>query len=115
MTDEFDIIKHTFNALKSLDIPVFYVARKEVSAPFVIFNITGEKGNKYWDDEEQETIYRVTVNIFTKDNFVKYKNEILKLMKQAGFIKHDIPACIFLEDVDVYNQPIEFKLYREIY
>lgn len=68
----------------------------------------------FWDNEEQETVYKVTVNIFARENFVSYKNKILKLMKEAGFMRVDIPSCIYLEDIDLYNQPINFKFYKEI-
>lgn len=113
MEQEFDILKYTFATLQDLDIPVFFVAKKEVSPPMVVFNITSEKGNMFWDNQETEVVYKITLNIFTRGNFIKYKNQILKLMEQAGYIRTDIPACIYLEDVDIYNQPLNFKFYKE--
>ena len=112
--EEFDILKYIFETLRPLDIPVYFVSKKEVSPPMVVFNITGERGNVFWENDEQETVYKVTVNIFSRTNFVKYKNKILELMGKAGFIRSDIPSCIYLEDIDIYNQPIQFKFYREI-
>lgn len=110
---DFDILKYTFATLSPMDIPVYYVAKKEISPPLVVFNITGEHGNKFWDNEEKETVWKITVNVFARDNFIKYKNQIIRLMEQAGYIRTDVPACIYLEDIDLFNQPIYFKFYRE--
>lgn len=115
MDQDFDIVKYVFDSLKSLDIPVYFASRKEVSPPLVIFNVTDERGSVHWDDEEAVTFYSVTVNIFSRDNFIKYKNKIINLLKQAGFIRYSVPACFYLEDVDIYNQPIEFRYYKENY
>lgn len=115
MESDFDIVKYVNETLKPLDIPVFFSAKREVSPPLVVFNVNGERGNKFWDDEEAVTVYKVTVNIFSRQNFMVYKNKILSLMKQAGFMKYDVPACFYLEDIDVYNQPIEFRFYKENY
>lgn len=112
--DDFDILKYVMQTLKPLDIPVFFQSKKEISPPLVLFSITGEKGNKFWENEEQETVYKITVNIFARENFIKYKNQIMSLMKEAGFIRTDVPSCVYLEDVDIYNQPIYFRYYREL-
>ena len=32
-------------------------------------------------------------------------------MIQAGFIKDDIPVAIYLEDIDVYNQPMSYNYF----
>lgn len=114
MNEEFDILKYTFETLKPLDIPVFFSAKKEVAPPLVVFNITSEKGNMFWDNEETEVVYKITVNIFARENFVGYKNQIIRLMKDAGYIRTDVPACVYLEDIDLYNQPIQFKYYKEL-
>ena len=35
--------------------------------------------------------------------------DLQKLLKEAGFMKYDVPACIYLEDVEVYNQPLQYN------
>lgn len=110
---DFDINKYVLDTLKPLDIPVYYVARKEVNLPVVIFNVTGEKGFRYWDDEEQLVKYKVSINIFSRGNFIKYKNQIKDLMSKAGFKRTDIPECIYQEDSDIYNQPMFFEFIEE--
>lgn len=111
--DDFDINQYVTKTLEPLEVPVFFSSRKEEKLPLVMFNITGERGNGFWDDEEKVTVYKISVNLFAKGNFLSIKNQILKLMKQAGFIRKDVPACIYQEDVEVYNQPIFFEYYKE--
>lgn len=115
LLDEFDIQEFVFETLKPLDIPVFFTARKESKLPLVVFNITGETGYEYWDDEETTTKYRISINIFSKGNYIKYKKQIKQLMKDAGFKRTDIPECQYQEDVEIFNQPMFFEYIKENY
>lgn len=113
--ENFDIVAYVNATLKDLSVPVFFVAKKEINPPLVVFNVTSEKGYDFWENEEQTTKYKVTINIFARGNYIGIKKEIELLMKQAGFFRLDIPACIYLEDIDVYNQPMSFAFYEEKY
>lgn len=110
---EFNIQQYVYETLSSLDIPVFYVARKETTLPVVIFNITGERGLRYWDDKERMIKYKISVNIFSNENFNTYKNQILKLMKDKGFKRTDIPECQYYADTGIFNQPLFFEYIQE--
>lgn len=111
---EFDIHKLVIDTLKPLEIPVYFGARKEVELPMALFNISGEYGYDYWDDEEAVTKYKVSINIFSRGNFIQYKNQIKSLMKKAGFKRTDIPSCIYQEEVEIYNQPMFFEYIKEL-
>lgn len=110
---DFDINAYVLNTLKPLDIPVYFVARKETSLPVVIFNVTSERSMEYWDDEERLIKYNVTINIFSRGNYIKYKKQIKELMSKAGFKRTNIPECIYQEDSDIYNQPMFFEIIQE--
>lgn len=110
----FDIVKHTFSTLNKLDVPVYFMSKKEIKPPMVLFNITSERGDCFWEDEEQVIKYKIIVNIFSRENFFALKNQIVKIMREAGFIRTDIPSCLYLEDIDMYNQPINFVYYQEL-
>ena len=110
----FDINKLVFDTLKPLDIPVYFCARKENRLPVVIFNVTSERGYNYWDDEEKEVKYKVCINLFSKGNFIKHKNQILKLMRDAGFKREDVPECIYQEDTEIFNQPVFFSYINQL-
>ncbi|MCI9069413.1 MAG: hypothetical protein HFJ13_07900 [Clostridium sp.] len=111
--DEFDIHSLILETLKPIGIPVYFVSRKEVNPPLIVFNVVTEKGKEFWDDEEQVTQYKVTINIFSRGNFLNYKKEVLNRMKSIGFIRTDIPECIYQEDIELFNQPMFFSYFKE--
>lgn len=109
-----DMQKYVFDTLKEMNIPISYVARGETRLPLIVFNVTSERGKQFWDDEERVVKYSVMINIFSRENFVTIKQEVLNRMLKAGFIRKEIPACIYIEDIEVYNQPMAFDFYYEI-
>lgn len=109
---EFDINSLILETLKPIGVPVYFAARKEERLPLILFNISGEKGVEYVDDEETIIKYNVTINLFSRGNYLPIKKQILKRMKDAGFKRSDVPSCIYEESVDVYNQPIFFDFYK---
>ena len=112
--ENFDIYNYIKETLKELPVPVYFGARKEVSPPFVLFTINDERGSFFYDDEEREICYKITINIFSTGNFIELKNQIVKLMRDAGFIRTSIPQMIYQEDIGVYNQPMFFSFYKEL-
>lgn len=100
--------KYILDTLKVLDIPVYFVSRDETQLPMVIYNFS-EKGWEYADDKESATLYKVTVNIFSNGNYLKYKKQIIQLMEQAGFTKDNIPTCIYMSEFRIFNQPMVFN------
>lgn len=109
-----DMQKYVLDTLKGIGVPVSYVARGESHLPLIVFNITQEKGDMFWDDEEKVIKWGVQINIFAKTNFVNLKNEIKKRMLKAGFIRSEITATVYMEDVEIFNQPMAFDYYEEI-
>lgn len=111
--EDFNINTLIVDTLKPLSVPVYFLARKEVQPPFVLFNVTDERGSSFWDDNEQEICYKITINIFTTGNYIGLKNQIVKLMREAGFIRESISQPIYQEDVGIYNLPMFFSFYKE--
>lgn len=104
-------------ALSSLkDIDVCFLERDDDGTfPFVVFNIS-EVPFSFSDDEEDMTLYLITVNIFSKPdyNFESLKIKIIELMKNAGFRKTKIPNAEFLEQENIYNQPMGFSYFEDL-
>lgn len=100
--------------LTPLGLDVCYLEREDDGKfPFVVFNVS-EVPLEYSDDEEEVTLFMITINIFSKPeyNFESLKLQILQLMKDAGFRKTQIPNAEFLESEKVYNQPMGFAYYE---
>lgn len=109
-----DMQSYIRETLQDLGVPVSFVARGETELPIVVFNFQ-EIPAIYWDYDEAVTKYRITINIFSKTNFITLKNLILKKMLAAGFIKDEIPNAIYLEDdIGVYNQPMFFSFVQDV-
>ena len=108
-----DMQKYVFDTLKDIGIPVSFVARGESHLPLIVFNVTQEKGDMFWDDEETVVRYYIMINIFSRTNFTNIKKEVVDRMLKAGFIKREIPATIYMEDTEIYNQPMSFSYYYD--
>lgn len=109
-----DMQSYINQTLEGLGVPVSFVARGETELPIVVFNFK-ENPAIYWDNEEAVTSYKITINIFSKTNFITLKNLILKKMLAAEFIKDEIPNAIYLEDdIGVYNQPMYFSFVQDV-
>ncbi|MGL5718293.1 MAG: hypothetical protein ACRCX2_35140 [Paraclostridium sp.] len=108
-----DMQKYVTSVLKEVGVPFSFVARDESRLPLIVYNITQERGDAFWDDEEKVTKYGISINIFSNGNFVDIKNKVIVAMRNAGFIRTEISSCIYQEDVRIYNQPIFFDYYYE--
>lgn len=108
-----DMQKYLTQTLKEVGVPISFVARGEGRLPIIVYNVTTERGDKFWDDEEQVTKYAISINIFSSGNYVDIKNKVIEVMKNAGFIRVEVAECIYQEDVGIYNQPIFFDYYYE--
>ena len=108
-----DMQKYLTSVLKEVGIPISFVARGEGRLPMIVYNITQERGNKFWDNDEQVTKYGIAINIFSSGNYIDIKNKVIEVMRNAGFIRTEVSECIYQEDVGIYNQPIFFDYYYE--
>ena len=77
--DDFNIQQLILETLQPIGIPVYFVSRKEVNPPLILFSVVGERGREFWDNKETVTEYKVTINIFSRGNFLPYKNEVKKI------------------------------------
>jgi len=112
-----DVKSKVMNALSSLEgIDVCFLERSDDGTfPFIVYNVD-EVPLYYSDDEEEMTLYLITINIFSKPdyNFENLKTKIVKLMKENGFKKTKIPAAEFMEQENVYNQPMGFSIFEDL-
>lgn len=101
------------NALNKVGIPYGYISKDEGENQFIAFNIANNKAYKYYEDEERVTQYKITINIFSTGDYSDVQHRVEKNMQAAGFIKDYYPACIYIENMDIYNQPMYFNYYIE--
>lgn len=99
-------------ALKESGLPVYYVNRGENPTPCVVFTIIESPGG-FSDDIEDLTEYTVLLNVYISvEEYVNKVNLIGDLMTKAGFKKRNIPSARWEETLNVFNQPMEYKIYK---
>lgn len=99
-------------ALKESGLPVYYTNRGENPTPCVVFTVIESPGG-FSDNVEDLTEYTVLLNLYiSPEKYVEKFNLIGELMTKAGFIKRTIPSCRWEETLNVFNQPMEYRIYR---
>lgn len=112
------IKKKITTTLSVLGVPYAFLSRKDDGKfPFIVFNVS-ETPYDFSDDEEEGTLYMISINIFSKPdyNFEKLKKDIIEVMVDNGFVKGSIPNTEFIEnDGDgIFNQPLGFVYYQPV-
>lgn len=108
-----DIKERVCNVLNAIGLPYGFVSKDEGEKQFIVYNINQNKGYKYYDDEEKVTQFKITINLFSVSDFTEIQNKIERSMLDAGFTKDYYPACIYIESMDIFNQPMYFNYYEE--
>lgn len=108
-----DIKDKVCEVLEKIGLPYGFVSKDEGESLFIVYNINSNKAFKYYDDEEKITKYKITINIFSAYDYTETQNKVDKYMRESGFIKDYYPACIFIENMGMYNQPMYFNYYEE--
>ena len=90
------------NALKESGLPIYYVNRGDNPTPCVVFTIVESPGS-FSDDVEDLTEYTVLLNLYISPE---------KYIEKFNFIKRNIPSCRWEETLNVFNQPMEYKIYK---
>lgn len=110
----YNVRKKVSDVLKEVGLPYGYVSKDEGNEQFIAYNIHSNKAYLYYDDEEQVTQYKITINIFSVYDFTEVQQKVEQLMLAAGFSKDYYPACIAIDNMDgMYNQPMFFNYFVE--
>ena len=108
------INKTIIKALKPLSIPVYFATRGENNNfPLVVFNVL-ENPKYYGNAEHKLTEYEVMLNLYVD------KNKVFDLIKKVednmtanGFILGSKVSAIWDTNLNVFNQPLEFKIWKD--
>lgn len=104
--------KLIINTLKPLNIPVKPSKHTGKEEPYIEFSKIIEQGSYFGDDEELETTYLYQLNLFGKGNLNSLEKEIVRLMKQAGFIRVANWDGPFENDTKLYHKIFRFRKYE---
>lgn len=105
---EFNIRDKVCEALDQVGVPYALASKDEGDDVFILYN-TVERPLKFSDDEEDVTVFKVTINIFSKYDFTELERKVKKIMLDSGFTKDYYPHCEFIDNMGIYNQPLYFN------
>lgn len=97
------------NALLDVNLPVYFISRGDNPTPCIVFTVV-ETPAAYSDNQEDMTEYNVLLNVYTSEkSYVTTISKVKECMSSAGFRKKTNPVARWEEDLNSYNQPMEFK------
>lgn len=105
---KFNIRDKVCEALDLVGVPYAFVSKDEGDDTFIVYNTT-EKPLYFSDDEEDTTVFKVTINIFSKYDFTELEQKVKEIMIDSGFSKDYYPHCEFIDNMGIYNQPLYFN------
>ena len=95
-------------AVKGETIPCAQLRYKGKSRKYVVWNIIGNSGELYADDELLYSAVTVDVNVYSESNYVDVITEIKKIMKEHEWIWVEDSAEMFEEDTELYHKTLTF-------
>lgn len=104
------------NALKEIDIPVYYLKRKNAVMQCIVYNYISSP-LYYSDNTLKGTKYKILINLYITDlsKLEEIKNNVIKAMHKDGF-QGGRAESTFIEKVangsEVANTAITFNAYK---
>ena len=75
---------------------------------YITYFILNEIREDYAGDKAMSIIWKVQVNIFTKEDYDDLKEEIIETLENAGCVCYDTQE-LYLDDLEVMHIPMRFK------
>ncbi len=112
-----DIIKIIAKALEDISSRGITVVQgwydENVNNTHITFCLLSDESNNVSDDEEEEILYIVQVDIWSKRDEWELKKEVKKLMIKNGFGYYD-GQDLFEPDTKIYHKALRFKFIEEV-
>lgn len=104
-----NIRKLILDALKPLQIPVYYATNHEATDDiFVVFFIEDIETHSIYDDEEASEKYTIMFHIFSNGDYDTYVKDMKKVLKSNGF-RRIAEAENYDSETNYYTKAIKFE------
>ncbi|MHB9949485.1 hypothetical protein CF055_10485 [Clostridium botulinum] len=107
------INKLIIDALKSLNVPIRFQTYEGKEETYITFFCYNEQGEGFADDTEIVTGFYTQVDIWSKGNIEKLKEDTVKLLKANGFVKRTIHDGLYEPDTGIFHKVLRFFYYVE--
>lgn len=98
--------------LAPLNVPVSFQNYSGNASTYITYFEFNQGGARYADDDEEQTMYSIQVDIWSKANYKSIEVQVEELMRKAGFYR--IGAGEFYEeDTKFHHKYFRFNYYME--
>lgn len=90
-------------------VPVAHLRYKGNEKTFVVWSITGIRGELYADDAVECSAVSVDVDVYSSGNYVEIVEAIKRLMSNADWIWVEDSAEMYEDDTALYHKTLSFE------
>ncbi|RXI58987.1 hypothetical protein [Clostridium tetani] len=105
--------KLIIDTLKPLGVPTRFQTYEGKEETYITFFCYNEQGESYADDIEIATGFYMQIDLWSKGNLEKIKENTIKLLKANGFIKRTIHDAPYEPDTGIFHKVLRFFYYVE--
>ncbi|MBN3405736.1 hypothetical protein CF088_10640 [Clostridium botulinum] len=105
------INKLIIDTLNSLGVPTRFQTYEGKEETYITFFCYNEQGERFADDTEIATGLYMQVDIWSKGNIEKLKEDTVKLLKANGFVKRTIHDGPYEPDTGIFHKVLRFFYY----
>lgn len=106
------INKLIIDILEPLNVPVKFQTYEGEETTYITFFTYLEQGESYSDDLEDTTGFYVQIDLWSKGNLEKIKENTIKLLKANGFIKRTVHDAPYEPDTGIFHKVLRFFYYE---
>lgn len=90
-------------------VPCAHLRYKGESRTYIVWSITGIRGELYGDDELINSAVSVDIDVYSDRNYIDVITEIKNIMKNNEWIWVEDSQEMFDEDTELYHKTISFE------
>lgn len=107
-----DMISYVDTTLSSLNIPIYWQLRPQ-AFPSITFTTYYSGTDTFGDGEEVATSHYIQIDVWSKNDYTALVDQVINLLKQAGFRKQPGDSDNFEEDTKIYHKILKFQYLEE--
>ena len=97
--------------LEKVEMPVAFLKYEGNKKEYLIYTHNGKPG-MFADDDNEATVYEVSVTVYSDKNYISLIELIISIMKKAGFIWTDSGEDMHDDETGLYYKVLYFEIER---
>lgn len=104
--------KLIIDTLKPVGVPVAFQTYSGTATTYITFFEYSQQSALNADDEEQKTVHRIQVDVWSKGDYTSIVDEVKQRMKEAGF-RRTTETDLYEPDTKIYHKVLRFSYVEE--